>query len=73
MDKTDNYLLLLIGVLLISLIAVELIPLPETGVAPTPGNTVAAPPIHKPFRFSSAARATVVVIPTTTLATVTVK
>jgi hypothetical protein len=69
MEKADNYLLLLIGVLLVALIAVELIPLPQVSASPI----VAAPaPMHKGVKFGSASEATLLVIPTSTLATVNV-
>ncbi len=72
MDKTDNYLLLLIGVLLVSLIAVELIPLPEVGTL-TPSNPEPSAPGYKPPKFGTATLTSVrILMPTSTLATVTV-
>jgi len=73
MDKTDNYLLLLIGILVVALIAVELIPLPEAPAAPAqPEEQAPSAPVYKPPKISSAARTSVIVIPTSSLATVTV-
>ena len=69
MDKSDNYLLLVIGVLLVALIAVELIPLPEMGTAPIPVKPVQT---FKAMKLSSSSMATLMVIPTSTLATLNV-
>jgi hypothetical protein len=68
MEKADNYLLLLIGVLLVALIAVELIPLPQMSALPI----TAAPATHKGVKFGSASEVSVLIIPTSTLATVNV-
>jgi len=73
MDNTDNYLLLLIGVLLVSLISVELIPLPEAAAAPTLTNPEPSAPGYKPPKFGTATLTSVrILMPTSTLATVTV-
>jgi len=73
MENTDNYLLLLIGVLLVALISVELIPLPEAASTPTLTNIQPSAPTYKPPKIGSATLAKVTIImPTSTLATVTV-
>jgi hypothetical protein len=72
MDKTENYLLLLIGILVVALIAVELIPIPEAPVMVQAGEEAPSGPTFKPARISSASIASAIVIPTSTLATVTV-
>jgi hypothetical protein len=71
MDKTDNYMLLLIGVLLVALIAVELIPMPEASYPAQPAQNPSQP-AYKPPKISSASLTSVRVIPTSTLAIVTI-
>lgn len=68
MERTDNYLLLLIGVLLVVLISIEMIPPSLPGV-PAGGPQA---PAYRPIRFGSASLATVLVIPTSTYVTLTV-
>jgi hypothetical protein len=72
MDKTDNYLLLLIGVLLVALIAVELIPMPIPQAPMSLPTNVHSAPSYKLPKIGSASVSSVIVIPTSTLATLTV-
>jgi hypothetical protein len=73
METTDSYLLLVIGVLVIAMIAVELVPLPQpvtvSGPAAQPGPAYHA---YKAPKLNSGAVASVLVIGTSTLATVSV-
>ena len=72
MDKTENYLLLMIGILVVALIAVELIPIPEAPVMVQQADEGPSGPVFKPAKVSSASISSAIVIPTSTLATVTV-
>jgi hypothetical protein len=73
METTDSYLLLVIGVLVIALIAVELVPLPQPVTVSGPAaQTGPAYPAYKAPKLNSGAVASVLVIGTSTLATVSV-
>ena len=73
MEKTDSYLLLLAGLLVIALIAVELIPIPEPVSMQQPGlakRTTQAG--YRPPSLNNGMVASLFIMPTSTLATVTI-
>jgi hypothetical protein len=72
MEITDSYLLLVIGVLVIALIAVELVPLPQPVAVTGPTAQPHTGPGYKAPRLSTATATSVLVIGTSTLATVSV-
>jgi len=75
MEKTDSYLLLLAGLLVIALIAVELIPIPEPVSMQQPGLARRAATQTTGFRppsLNNGMVASLFIMPTSTLATVTI-
>lgn len=72
MNKTDTYLLALIGVLVIAIIAVELIPLPEPVQYVPVSQPIAKPAVYKAPVINTGSVATMTVFGTSSLATLTV-
>jgi len=69
MEKTDSYLLILVGLLVVALIAVDIVPLPQPMTAPT-GTSHRAD--YTPPVIVTGTKMHVFVIPISTLATVNV-
>jgi len=73
MEKTDSYLLMLVGLLVIALIAVELIPMPQPSAPGLPSKSPGKGPLYGAPILNSGAIASVLVMPSSTVATVSVK
>ena len=71
MDKKDSYLLLLIGILVIAVMAVEMIPIPMMDTYVVEETTSLAKPYFA-GTLNSGSVSQVIVLPTSSLATVTV-
>lgn len=72
MEKTDSYLLMMVGLLVVALMAVELVPMPMLAAPGQPTGIHASGTPYRAPNLGNGAIASVLVIPTSTLATVSV-
>ncbi len=71
MEKTDSYLLLLAGLLVLALVVIELVPIPEPVTVQQP-NAGGGHRTRPASVLNSGTIASLFIMPTSTLATVTV-